>query len=215
MNQLHKRKLVQSNPLTAFEERARSKGYQWIAGVDEAGRGPLAGPVVAAACILPKDCDLSGVDDSKKLTEQQRAFFYNKITSHPGVFTATAVVACGTIDVINILQASLHAMALAIQKLAKRPDYVIVDGPHAPKIPIPVETVIDADALSLSVAAASIVAKYTRDQIMKEYHQVWPVYGFDDHKGYGTEKHRKAMDEFGLSPIHRRSFAPVRKVFLS
>ncbi|NNM44083.1 MAG: ribonuclease HII [Chlamydiae bacterium] len=215
MNQLHSQELERLASLSLFETKARQRGYKIIAGVDEAGRGPLAGPVVAAACILPENCILPGLDDSKKLNELERAVLYKQITENPEIVSAVAVVACGTIDVINVLQASLYAMSLAIQKLSVQPEFVLVDGPYVPKIGMPAEAVVDGDALSASIAAASIIAKWTRDQIMEEYHQIWPEYGFDKHKGYATQLHRKAIENYGLCPIHRKSFAPVREAFLA
>jgi ribonuclease HII len=215
MNQLHSQELERLASLRLFETKARQHGYKIIAGVDEAGRGPLAGPVVAAACILPENCILPGLDDSKKLNELERAVLYKQITENPEIVFAVAVVACGTIDVINVLQASLYAMSLAIQKLSVQPEFVLVDGPYVPKIGMPAEAIVDGDALSASIAAASIIAKWTRDQIMEEYHQIWPEYGFDKHKGYATQLHRKAIESYGLCPIHRKSFAPVREAFLA
>ena len=215
MNQLHSQELERLASLTFFETRARQRGYKIVAGVDEAGRGPLAGPVVAAACILPENCILPGLDDSKKLNELERASLYKLIAENPEIVSAVAVVACGTIDEINVLQASLYAMSLAIQKLSVQPEFVLVDGPYVPKIGMPSEAIIDGDALSASIAAASIIAKWTRDQIMEEYHRIWPEYGFDKHKGYATQLHRQAIESYGLCPIHRKSFAPVREAFLA
>lgn len=208
------RHLKSSIDLFHFEKKARQDGYRVVAGTDEAGRGPLAGPVVAAACILPENISLPGVDDSKKLTASEREYFYKRITEDPEILTSVSVVAPGTIDAINILQASLYAMKLAIEKLSVQPDLVLVDGLHVPKMDRKAHAIVDGDALSISIAAASIVAKWVRDQIMEEYHKIWPEYGFNKHKGYGTPSHKKALEAKGICPIHRMSYAPVREVFL-
>lgn len=214
--QLHKMNLhlKSSIDLFHFEKKARKDGYRVIAGTDEAGRGPLAGPVVAAACILPENISLPGIDDSKKLTRSEREYFYKRITEDPEILTSVSVVAPGTIDAMNILQASLYAMKLAIEKLSVQPDLVLVDGLHVPRIDRKAHAIVDGDALSISIAAASIVAKWIRDQIMEEYHKIWPEYGFNKHKGYGTPSHKKALELEGICPIHRMSYAPVREAFL-
>lgn len=196
--------------LHKIENDLRSQGYKNIAGIDEVGRGPLAGPVVACACILPEKFYVKGINDSKKISEEVRVRVYDKLISHKDVLYALSIVEPLIIDQINIHQASLLAMKLAIQKLIVQPDYLLFDGCQHPLISIPLTALPKGDALCISVAAASIIAKVTRDRIMDDYHKKYPVYGFDDHKGYGTEKHRKALIEYGPSPIHRKSFDPVK-----
>ena len=188
-----------------FEENLRQQGYQRIAGIDEAGRGALAGPVVAAAVILPIDCQISGVTDSKQLTPKRRAELFDEIYR-----TAVAVgVGCvdnKEIDQINILQATMAAMAQAIAQITPAPDYALVDGTHLPEIFLPAEAIPKGDTLIQSIAAASIIAKVTRDRLMIEFDATYPGYGFQVHKGYGTLLHRQAIDQLGPCPIHRRSF---------
>ena len=194
-----------------FEEEAFSKGYKSVAGVDEAGRGPLAGPVVAAACILPRGLIIDGIDDSKKLTPKKREELFYLLISHPEVEFATSVIDSEVIDKINILQASLQAMAEAVSLLPFDPDFLLVDGNQSPPTGIPTATIIKGDSLSKSIGAASIIAKCMRDQIMIDYHEEWPQYGFDQHKGYGTKVHLEALEKHGPCPIHRFSFAPLKK----
>ena len=200
---------------TLFEEKAFKKGHRLIAGIDEAGRGPLAGPVVASACILPRGLILNGVDDSKKLTPDQRAKLYHIITEHPEIIFGIGIVENALIDEMNILQASLHAMKLAIQDLSESPDYLLIDGNHLPATHIASKAIIKGDSRSQSIGAASILAKYTRDTLMIELHEKWPQYGFDQHKGYGTKKHVDALKIHGPCPIHRRSFEPVKSLVFS
>jgi len=197
-------------PNTTFESAACFKGYRFIAGVDEAGRGPLAGPVVACACILPENLSSIGIADSKQLSEKERLEVYKVLLSTPGVHYGVAVVDSILIDQINILQATFEAMIRAVAVLSVRPDYLLVDGNLLPKIDIPKESVIGGDALVLSIAAASIIAKVTRDALMIGYHARFPEYGFDRHKGYGTRAHLEAIEKWGPSPIHRMSFAPLK-----
>jgi ribonuclease HII len=192
--------------LCAIEEQVRAQGFNVIAGVDEAGRGPLAGPVVAAACILPEGYLLRGIDDSKKLTREQRESFYEELMIQRGVFYGVGVVEAIDIDHLNIHGATLRAMATALSRLEKSPDFVLVDGRHLPAMDFPGEWVIDGDRLVQSIAAASIVAKMTRDLIMEGYDLLFPQYGFKNHKGYGTKEHLAAIAKHGLCPIHRRSY---------
>lgn len=199
---------------THFEERAYQKGHRLIAGVDEAGRGPLAGSVVAAACILPKGLILEGIDDSKKLSPGKRQELYQAITEHPDILYGIGIVDSEQIDSINILQASLHAMNLAVENLPEVPDYLLIDGNHLPPTRIAALAVIKGDSRSLSIGAASILAKYTRDTLMLQLHQEWPMYGFDKHKGYGTKAHVEAIQIYGPCPIHRRSFEPIKSMVL-
>jgi ribonuclease HII len=191
------------------EDALWKRGFKLIAGVDEAGRGPLAGPVVACACILPRGMDIDGIKDSKALTEKERRRLSDLLTSHPDVCYATAVITHDVIDNINILRASLLAMQRAIEALSQVPDYVLVDGRDYPTISNPGRPVVHGDALCQCIGAASIIAKVLRDSIMDDLHKQYPQYGFDSHKGYGTAQHRKAIKQYGLSPIHRKSFAPI------
>jgi len=182
-----------------------TKGVQTIAGIDEAGRGPLAGPVVAAAVIFPGGTIIKGVEDSKKLSEKRREELFPLIKSQ-ALSVGIGIVGHDVIDRVNILRATILAMHKAIDDLTLKPDYVIVDGNSFKHEYIPFLTVVDGDEKSFTIAAASIIAKVTRDRIMKEYHERFPLYGFADHKGYGTKKHLEAIREHGLCEIHRRSF---------
>lgn len=194
-----------------YENAAFQKGFHTIAGVDEAGRGPLAGPVVAAACIIPKNILFPGVNDSKKLTRNQRKDLFQQITSHKNVIYGVGIVSHEIIDQINIYQATIQAMQIAVSSLNIKPDFILVDGVALSITDIVSQKIIKGDQLSHMIAAASIIAKETRDQLMETYHQKWPEYGFDSHKGYGTSKHLLALDQHGPCPIHRLSFAPVQK----
>ena len=199
----------------AVEESKRAEGFERVAGVDEAGRGPLAGPVVAAAVVLT-DVGFDppvGVGDSKALTPARREELFAQLAESPGVGIGVGVVDVGTIDRINILQASLLAMERAVDALppTHAPDLVIVDGTHAPKrLAAPVETLVKGDSRCYSVAAASIVAKVTRDRLMAELHEKHPEYGFGQHMGYGTRAHVDALRRLGALPEHRRSFNPLK-----
>jgi len=198
--------------LALKEELLREKGYQNIAGVDEVGRGTIAGPVVAAACILSKGILIEEIDDSKKLTALARKRVFDKLKSHPEVEFAIGVVEAELIDQINILRASLEAMVIAVSALRTQPDFILIDGNQTPKFreKIPSEAVVNGDSLILSIAAASIIAKHLRDAMMLEYHKRWPHYQFCAHKGYATEEHLALLRKHGPCPIHRMSFAPVR-----
>ena len=198
--------------LTTYERRAQKEGYCCVAGVDEAGRGPLAGPVVAAACVIPEEIYLEGIDDSKKLSAQKREKLYAQIIENPHILHAVEVVDALIIDQINILQATFRAMVAAVLKLSKKPDFLLVDGTHLPSFEIPARGIIAGDSLSQSIMAAAIIAKYTRDQLMIAYHEKWPSYGFATHKGYGTEKHFEALKLYGPCPIHRKSFYPIKEL---
>ena len=197
----------ENNPaeIQQFEQTLRQQGYQRIAGIDEAGRGALAGPVVAAAVILPIDRQLSGVTDSKQLTPKRRAELFDKI-HHTAVAVGVGCVGNEEIDRINILQATMAAMAQAIAQITPAPDYALVDGTHLPEIFLPAEAIPKGDTLIQSIAAASIIAKVTRDRLMIELDETYPGYGFQVHKGYGTLRHRQAIAQLGPCPIHRRSF---------
>ena len=191
-----------------FEKAARQQGCRAVAGVDEAGRGPLAGPVVAAAVILPPDFDVQGIDDSKKLSARRRQRLYEDIYGR-STTVGIGIVDAVEIDRINILQAALLAMAMAVDNLDPRPDYLLIDGTFPIGVEVPQETIPKGDARSISIAAASIVAKVTRDRIMEGYHHYYPQYAFHRHKGYPTRAHRELIRKFGCSPIHRRSFKGV------
>lgn len=179
---------------------------QRIAGVDEAGRGALAGPVVAAACILPAFHSIRGIKDSKLLTASQREVIYEQLTKHPDTVWSVGIVDHETIDQINILQATLLAMKMAIDNLLLIPDLVLVDGNQLPKVSVPCSSVIGGDRIHIEIAAASIIAKVTRDRLADKWHDQFPSYGFKQHKGYGTKLHREKIKKHGLSSIHRKSF---------
>lgn len=200
----------QAPSMTLFEEQAQKKGYRAIAGIDEAGRGPLAGPVVAAAVILPEHFSLPGLTDSKKLTERQRNIFYpeiRRLARGVGVGVATAA----EIDQINILQATLLAMQRALQRVRQGADYLLIDGITPLPVTLPQQTLKKGDSRSLSIAAASVVAKVVRDRIMLALDRQYPGYGFAGHKGYGTVQHRRTIAENGPVKPHRKSFAGVRE----
>jgi ribonuclease HII len=191
--------------MSEYENRARAAGFSAIAGIDEAGRGPLAGPVVAAAVILPEACFLYGLNDSKKLTPKARERLYEQITQN-AVAWGTGSAEPDEIDEINILNAAKRSMARAVAALDLRPDCLLIDAITIPGISIPQYPIIKGDALSVSIAAASVVAKVTRDRIMEAYDARYPEYGFAKHKGYGTREHYAALVKYGASPIHRLSF---------
>jgi len=195
--------------LWAFEQAQRDKGYTKIAGVDEAGRGPLAGPVVSAAVILPPGFD-APVDDSKKLTPRQRERLFDRIQAE-AESVGVGIVDAGDIDRINILQASRLSMAMAVSKLDPSPDYLLIDGKHDIPAEQPQMPIVKGDARSISIAAASIIAKVSRDRIMRQYHKQFPQFGFDRHKGYPTKAHREAIALHGPCSIHRRTFRGVKE----
>ena len=198
----------------AFHERRLTlQGYKAIAGIDEAGRGPLAGPVVAAACILPPDFWLAKLNDSKQLTAIQREELYQKIVEAPGICFGIGVVSVERIDAINILRATFEAMQEAVKKLSQKPDYLLIDGNQLPHFPYPAEAIVKGDSLSGSIAAASILAKVTRDRMMDEADKRWPQYGFGQHKGYGVPQHLEALRLHGPCPIHRKGFEPIKSWF--
>jgi len=192
-----------------FENQLRAEGYSTIAGIDEAGRGPLAGPVSAAAVVLPKNYTHSVLNDSKQLSEKNREVLYEEITSDKRIRWASAMVDAEKIDEINILQATYLAMRLSFEQLKPRPKIALIDGKPVKHFPGKHRALVKGDSLSLSIAAASIIAKVERDRLMIAYDKQYPGYGFARHKGYGTEIHLAALMELGPCPIHRRSFAPV------
>lgn len=198
-------------PMWSFENKAASKGYKNIAGVDEAGRGPLAGPVVSAAVILPLSFSCPGLADSKQLTPLKRETFYS-IIMEQAIAAATAIATPEEIDTINVLQASLLSMRRAVHKLALIPDYLLVDGIFPVKgVNITQEPIVHGDVKSISIAAASVLAKVTRDNLMREMHLEYPCYGFDRHKGYPTKAHKESIIQNGPSPIHRKTFKGVKE----
>lgn len=194
----------------AYEKMARADGHLTIAGIDEAGRGPLAGPVVAAAVILPERFPSAEVTDSKQLSPVQRDRLYEVIYTH-ALAVGIGIVDALEIDRINILRASLAAMAMAAVNLEPAPDCLLIDGNFPIPLPLAQKTIVAGDSLSLSIAAASIVAKVTRDRLMGRYDQDYPQYGFAGHKGYATQAHREAICRHGCCPIHRRSFKGVKE----
>ncbi|MEX5216666.1 MAG: ribonuclease HII [Nitrospiraceae bacterium] len=195
-------------PTDIFEVEARRCGYRYIAGLDEAGRGPLAGPVVAAAVILPRCCRLPGLNDSKQLSEAERNRLYASIT------TKACIIGIGSaseqeIDKINILEATRLAMRRAIAAMSLVPDFLLLDALTIPFVSIPQRAIITGDCLSQSIAAASVIAKVTRDRMMAEYHRAYPEYNFLSHKGYCTPEHLRLLTRHGPCSIHRRTFWPV------
>jgi len=194
--------------LLIHERELWRQNYSKIAGVDEAGRGPLAGPVVAAAVIFPQNhSEILDINDSKKLSEKKREILFDVICDR-ALSYGIGVVNHIDIDRINILQATYKAMQLAVQNCQIPPDYILIDGRGLPNFSIPAKAIIKGDSKSLSIAAASILAKVTRDRLMLQLHDQFPVYGFAEHKGYPTKKHIAAIREFGLCSVHRRSFRP-------
>ncbi len=193
-------------PDFTYENAAKAKGYKFVCGVDEAGRGPLAGPVCAAAVILPEDCEIEGLNDSKKLTEKKRELLYDVIIEKAVAYC----VAFGSVEEIeehNILNATYIAMNRAIDGLSQKVDFALIDGNRVPTgISVDCETVVKGDALVCSISAASILAKVTRDRLLLEYAEKYPEYGFEKHKGYGTAAHYDAIRQHGVLPIHRMSF---------
>lgn len=194
---------------TRFERIGFAQGFQRIAGLDEAGRGPLAGPVVAAAVILPKDLVLPGLRDSKKLTALQRERFFDEVNRRADA-VGVGRVDPEVIDRINILKATHLAMTRALDQLTVPPDYLLIDALTLPGLPIPQKALIRGDDLSQTIAAASVIAKVTRDRLMLEYDRLYPEYHFRSHKGYGTADHLEALERFGPCPIHRMTFRRVR-----
>ena len=202
-----------------FERVLWAGGMTRVAGVDEAGRGPLAGPVLAAAAILPSKWaefglppEIEGLNDSKQLTELQREKFFTFITACGEIEFAIAEVNAAVIDEINILQATHHAMNNALVKLSPQPQHALVDGRPVKTMTVPHTAIVQGDARSYSIAAASVLAKVTRDRLMLEFDRQWPKYGFAEHKGYGTAQHLAAIAAHGPCPIHRHSFAPLKSI---
>lgn len=194
--------------MTSFERLARNKGFRLIAGVDEVGRGPLAGPVVASAVILPEECEILGLTDSKKLSEKKRDEYYELIMKE-ALAVGIGIVEASVIDEINIYEASKVAMVKAIHDLSNTPDYLLVDAMTLP-IGIDQSSIIKGDAKSVSIAAGACIAKVTRDRMMSAYAETYPMYGFEKNKGYGTKEHLEALAAYGPTELHRKTFAPVQ-----
>src|SRR5919204_5157030 len=198
-----------------YEKKLRATGVARIAGIDEAGRGALAGPVVAAAAVLPEKFRHRRLNDSKQLAPELREEIYCELVSNSEVRWSVGIVDSMEIDRINILRASHKAMRFAVSALIEQPDHVLIDGLPVIPFPIPQTAIIDGDCLSMSIAAASVIAKVTRDRMMRDFCSQFPQYCFDQHKGYGTELHLLRLHEFGPCPIHRRSFEPVAQPLLA
>lgn len=188
-----------------YEKAVMAEGFQTVCGIDEAGRGPLCGPVCAAAVILPLDCEIEGINDSKKLSEKKREIIFDVIKEKAIAYSAVMVDA-KTIDEINILQATFSAMRKAVDSLAVKPDIALIDGNQKPGLEIEQRTIVKGDAKSISIAAASIIAKVTRDRYMRQVDEKYPQYKFAQHKGYGTKLHYEMIAEHGICPEHRKSF---------
>jgi ribonuclease HII len=196
-----------------FEAEARARKFRVIAGLDEAGRGPLAGPVVAAAVVLPEVGRLKGIDDSKKLSAGQREEAFSLLLKE-ATAVGIGIVEAPEIDRLNILRASLKAMELAVENLPLTPDFLLIDGLHSLSLPLSQLAVPKGDQRCLSIAAASIVAKVTRDRLMMAYHDKYPEYNFAQHKGYGTKAHLQAIRKYGCCPLHRQSFKTIYQLSL-
>jgi ribonuclease HII len=201
-------------PDFSIESEILSSGVSRVAGIDEAGRGPLAGPVVAAAIVLPHADAVQGLDDSKKLSTAKREALYQAIITCPGVDWAVGLADCTEIDHLNILRATHLAMARAATGLKAAPAICLIDGLPVPGFPLPSRSIVKGDSLSLSIAAASIIAKVTRDRVMARLDAEYPEYGFASHQGYGTRAHLDALQRHGPCPEHRRSFRPVSQLQL-
>ncbi len=200
--ELQKQRLVE---MKKYEDALHAQGIQYVAGVDEVGRGPLAGPVVTAAVILPADFDVLGVDDSKKLSEKKREELFD-IIKEKAICYSIGMNDEKRIDEINILEATKEAMGKAIKSLEIQPEHILIDALTLKDVDIPQTGIVKGDATSVSIAAASILAKVTRDRMMVEYESAYPGYGFAQNKGYGTKAHYEGLDKNGITPIHRRSF---------
>ena len=203
-----------THPDMQYEKNALAEGHSRVCGIDEAGRGPLAGPVVAAAVILPPDFELPGLTDSKQLSARKRESLFEQLMQSPDVLKGIAQATVEEIDRLNILRATHLAMARAAQSICPSPDFCLIDGLPVPGFPIDSRSIVKGDAHCLSIAAASVLAKVTRDRIMRELHEQFPQYGWDHNAGYGTAQHVRAIEKYGITPHHRRSFAPVAQATL-
>ena len=197
----------------SLEEELYCQGFRYIAGVDEAGRGPLAGPVVIGAVVLPRSCYLPLLNDSKQLGESQRETLYNLIRDM-ALAASVSIVPPDVIDSVNIYQATVQGMYDALAQLSPRPDMVLIDAVPLPRLSVPSRSIIGGDALSASIAAASVIAKVERDHLMKEYDAMYPQYGFAGHKGYATKEHQIALRKHGPCPIHRQTFEPIKSMVM-
>lgn len=197
--------------MSVREKDLYASGYQYVAGVDEVGRGPLAGPVVAAAVILPPNYWVQGLNDSKKMSEKKRDEVFDCLKQDALAY-GFGIVSETMIDEMNIRQATLLAMKMALEQLQISPDYVLVDGNMLPDVSFKQEAMVKGDSRSVAIAAASVLAKVTRDRMMKSYAELYPEYGFEQHKGYGTPFHLHALSEHGFTSIHRKSFEPVKSM---
>ncbi len=204
-----------SRPTLDYENAWKQRGYTCIAGIDEAGRGPLAGPVSVAAVVLPEGFEHGDLNDSKQLTEAKRERIYEELVSCEDVRWSVALIHAEEVDSINILQATYVGMRRVALALQPPPEVVLIDGRPVPNFPIKQQALVKGDALSLSIAAASVIAKVTRDRLMLEAAGKYPQYGFEKHKGYGTKLHLAKLAEHGPCPLHRRSFAPIAQLTLS
>jgi ribonuclease HII len=203
----------QYEEMLAYENEQYDNGKRWIAGIDEAGRGPLAGPVVAACVILNKDFYLPGLNDSKQLTEKVRDQYYDEIKKN-AVCCGVGIVKNEEVDVINIYQSTKKAMKQAFFSLTTSPDHLLIDAVRLDGMPCTSHAITKGDQKSVTIAAASVIAKVTRDRIMKEIHEEYPMYDFKTNMGYGTKKHLEAIEEYGITPYHRKTFSPVQNVFV-
>ena len=201
----HQQELARLEEILTYERGLWEAGYDLIAGIDEVGRGPLAGPVVAAAVILPKECKIEGVNDSKKLSAKKREELYD-IILEKAVSYGIGIVSNERIDEINILQATYEAMREALSQLKPKADYILADAVTIPMVSTPQRGIVKGDAKSISIGAASIIAKVTRDRLMVDYDSIYPEYGFASNKGYGASVHIEALKKYGPTPIHRKSF---------
>ena len=201
-------------PDMTAEAAAYAAGYKHVCGIDEAGRGPLAGPVVAAAVVLPPGYDIPGLNDSKKLTAKKRDALYEQLMADERVLKCVAEATVQEIDALNILRATHLAMARAAQGITPAVDFCLIDGLAVPNFPLPSQNMVKGDARCLSIAAASVLAKVTRDRYMQRLAEEFPQYGFDRHAGYGTKAHLEAIRKYGVTIHHRRTFAPVAQMEL-
>ena len=203
---MKEKEIERLNALKEIENKWHQKGKKLVCGIDEAGRGPLAGPVVVAAAIMPEDSFIEGVNDSKKISEKKREALYELITNE-AIAWGVGIIDQKEIDRINILNATKEGLTTAVKSLQIKPDRIIVDALNGiDTLGIPYTSIIKGDAKCYSIAAASIIAKVTRDRIMRQWDEIYPQYGFEKHKGYGTKAHIEAIKEYGLCPLHRRSF---------
>ncbi len=202
-------------PSLVWENRLRAQGHEYIAGIDEVGRGPWAGPLVAAAVVLPPRFRLRGLDDSKKLSPEERERLFDRLVNHPSVVFHWAVVPSEEIDGLGLQHANHAAMRRAFEGLSMKASIALIDGRPLPNFPVRHEAIVQGDSISLSIAAASVIAKVHRDRLMTEFAAIFPEYGFEKHKGYGTRFHSQQLRQHGPCPIHRRSFRPVAEIALS